>query len=207
MDHGLASRGVGRKPVSKAMDGLVQQPSLSAVGSIEKKERQQGTAVEALHEAKAGDLGSCALKHFMPSLAVHHNDTDSGSVDISYKQDYLTCANLHPKNTLGTEISLMQQSCPVGDMQAICQLYLLQEEEDENVEENEEYQEGKLRFAGGRKEEATYDAGDEEDKRIAADARREAERQGGEEEVRCEDMVLVWPLLFASKRPRTRCRC
>ena len=83
----------------------------------------------------------------------------------------------------------------------------VQEEEDENVEENEEYREGKLRFAGGRKEEATYDAGDEEDKRIAADARREAERQGGEEEVRCEDMVLVWPLLFASKRPRTRCRC
>lgn len=59
----------------------------------------------------------------------------------------------------------------------------LQEEEDENVEENEEYQEGKLRFAGGRKEEATYDAGDEEDKQIAADVRREAERQGGEEEV------------------------
>ncbi len=61
----------------------------------------------------------------------------------------------------------------------------MQEEEDENVEENEEYQEGKLRFAGGRKEEATYDAGDEEDKQIAAEARREAERQGGEEEVGC----------------------
>ncbi|KAL3142271.1 hypothetical protein ABBQ38_002614 [Trebouxia sp. C0009 RCD-2024] len=59
------------------------------------------------------------------------------------------------------------------------------EEEDENVEENEEYQEGKLRFAGGRKEEATYDAGDEEDKQIAADVRREAERQGGEEEAKC----------------------
>ena len=60
---------------------------------------------------------------------------------------------------------------------------LLQEEEDENVEENEEYQEGKLRFAGGRKEEATYDAGDEEDKQIAADVRHEAERRGGEGEV------------------------
>ena len=59
----------------------------------------------------------------------------------------------------------------------------MQEEEDENVEENEEYQEGKLRFAGGRKEEATYDAGDEEDKQIAASARREAERQGGQGEV------------------------
>ena len=63
------------------------------------------------------------------------------------------------------------------------EISLVQEEEDENVEENEEYQEGKLRFAGGRKEEATYDAGDEEDKQIAADVRREAERQGGEEEV------------------------
>jgi hypothetical protein len=58
-----------------------------------------------------------------------------------------------------------------------------QEEEDENVEENEEYQEGKLRFAGGRKEEATYDAGDEEDKQIAAAVRKEAEGRGGEGEV------------------------
>ena len=60
---------------------------------------------------------------------------------------------------------------------------MLQEEEDENVEENEEYREGKLRFAGGRKEEATYDAGDEEDKEIADAVRKEAERRGGEEEV------------------------
>lgn len=82
----------------------------------------------------------------------------------------------------------------------------MQEEEDENVEENEEYREGKLRFAGGRKEEATYDAGDEEDKQIAADVRREAERQGGQEEVRCQDMSLVRPTLFASKCPRTSCR-
>jgi len=59
----------------------------------------------------------------------------------------------------------------------------VQEEEDENVEENEEYQEGKLRFAGGRKEEATYDAGDEEDKQIAAAVRKEAEGRGGEGEV------------------------
>ena len=59
----------------------------------------------------------------------------------------------------------------------------MQEEEDENVEENEEYQEGKLRFAGGRKEEATYDAGDEEDKQIAAAVRKEAEGRGGEGEV------------------------
>jgi len=59
----------------------------------------------------------------------------------------------------------------------------VQEEEDENVEENEEYQEGKLRFAGGRKEEATYDAGDEEDKQIAAAVRKESERRGGEGEV------------------------
>ena len=59
----------------------------------------------------------------------------------------------------------------------------MQEEEDENVEENEEYREGKLRFAGGRKEEATYDAGDEEDKEIAATVRKEAEQRGGEAEV------------------------
>ena len=71
---------------------------------------------------------------------------------------------------------------------------MAQEEEDENVEENEEYREGKLRFAGGRKEEATYDAGDEEDKQIAADVRREAEQQGGEEEVRCGTTVLFWLL-------------
>lgn len=83
------------------------------------------------------------------------------------------------KTTLGIVSSVSQQSC----LQAMCQPYLLQEEEDENVEENEEYREGKLRFAGGRKEEATYDAGDEEDKQIAADVRQEAEQQGGEEEV------------------------
>ena len=83
---------------------------------------------------------------------------------------------------------------------------LVQEEEDENVEENEEYREGKLRFAGGRKEEATYDAGDEEDKQIAADVRREAEQQSGEEEVRSEDTVLVRPPLFASKCSRLGCK-
>lgn len=40
-----------------------------------------------------------------------------------------------------------------------------------------------MRFAGGRKEEATYDAGDEEDKQIAAAVRKESERRGGEGEV------------------------
>lgn len=62
------------------------------------------------------------------------------------------------------------------------------------MEENEEYQEGKLRFAGGRKEEATYDAGDEEDKQIAADVRREAEQQGGEGEVWRGTTFLFWLL-------------
>ena len=83
----------------------------------------------------------------------------------------------------------MSHGVPVSEFSETFQsgfveISLVQEEEDENVEENEEYQEGKLRFAGGRKEEATYDAGDEEDKQIAADVRREAERQGGEEEVK-----------------------
>ena len=66
-----------------------------------------------------------------------------------------------------------------------------QEEEDENVEENEEYQEGKLRFAGGRKEEATYDAGDEEDKQIAAAVRKEAEGRGGEGEVLLSSLMGI----------------
>lgn len=66
-----------------------------------------------------------------------------------------------------------------------------QEEEDENVEENEEYQEGKLRFAGGRKEEATYDAGDEEDKQIAAAVRKEAEGRGGEGEVSLSSLFEI----------------
>ena len=67
----------------------------------------------------------------------------------------------------------------------------VQEEEDENVEENEEYQEGKLRFAGGRKEEATYDAGDEEDKQIAAAVRKEAEGRGGEGEVSYSSSIEI----------------
>ncbi len=62
-----------------------------------------------------------------------------------------------------------------------------QEEEDENVE----YQEGKLRFAGGRKEEATYDAGDEEDKQIAAAVRKEAEGRGGEGEVSLSSLFEI----------------
>ena len=103
-------------------------------------------------------------------------------------------------------IAMLKSGKPCANAAVLTQLSV-QEEEDENVEENEEYREGKLRFAGGRKEEATYDAGDEEDKQIAADVRREAEQQGGEEEVRCEETVLVWPPLFASKCPRTRCTC
>ena len=45
-----------------------------------------------------------------------------------------------------------------------------QEEEDENEEAEAENQEGKLAWAGGRREEATYEAGDAEDSAIAAAA-------------------------------------
>ena len=60
---------------------------------------------------------------------------------------------------------------------------LLQEDEDENQEAEEEFREGKLQWAGGRKEEATYDAGDNEDAAIAASARRQAEAASGNAEV------------------------
>eukprot|EP00891_Asterochloris_glomerata_P002925 jgi/Astpho2/2925/Aster-x1091 len=53
------------------------------------------------------------------------------------------------------------------------------EDEDENQETEEEFREGKLQWAGGRKEEATYDAGDNEDAAIAASARRQAEAASG----------------------------
>ena len=39
---------------------------------------------------------------------------------------------------------------------------------DENAELDEENAEGKLRFSGGHGEAATYDDGDDEDRRIAA---------------------------------------
>ena len=48
------------------------------------------------------------------------------------------------------------------------------DDEDENMEINEENEEGKLRFAGGRGELATYGEGDEEDKQIELEARRKA---------------------------------
>ena len=40
-----------------------------------------------------------------------------------------------------------------------------------------ENQEGKLAWAGGRKEEATYEAGDAEDKAIAAAAQKAAQQE------------------------------
>lgn len=52
-----------------------------------------------------------------------------------------------------------------------------QEEEDENAEVDRENQEGKLAWAGGRKEEATYEAGDAEDKAIAAAVQNAAQQQ------------------------------
>jgi len=45
-----------------------------------------------------------------------------------------------------------------------------QEDVDENAELDEENAEGKLRFSGGHGEAATYDDGDDEDKRIRAAA-------------------------------------
>ncbi|KAK9816421.1 hypothetical protein WJX72_000053 [[Myrmecia] bisecta] len=54
------------------------------------------------------------------------------------------------------------------------------DDEDENAEENEEYQEAKLRFKGGRAEQATYDAGDQEDRDLAAAARKQSEQRAGD---------------------------
>jgi DNA-directed RNA polymerase I subunit RPA1 len=59
----------------------------------------------------------------------------------------------------------------------------LQEGEDENAELDEENREGKLAWAGGRAEAATYEEGDAEDARAAAAARTAAERQAGEPQV------------------------
>ena len=44
----------------------------------------------------------------------------------------------------------------------------LQEEEDENAEADADMEEGKLQWAGGRREEATYDAGEAEDVALQA---------------------------------------
>ena len=62
-----------------------------------------------------------------------------------------------------------------------------QEEEDENAEVDNENQEGKLAWAGGRKEEATYEAGDAEDKAVAAAAQQAAQKEalGPEVSSRC----------------------
>lgn len=49
----------------------------------------------------------------------------------------------------------------------------MQDDEDENAEAEADMEEGKLAWAGGRKEAATYDDGDEED-RVIAHANRDA---------------------------------
>ena len=77
---------------------------------------------------------------------------------------------------------------------------LLQEDEDENQEIEEEFREGKLQWAGGRKEEATYDAGDKEDAAIAASARRQAEAASGNAEV-----ILIAHERAASEGPVYGC--
>ncbi len=48
--------------------------------------------------------------------------------------------------------------------------FALQVDVDENAELDEENAEGKLRFSGGHGEAATYDDGDDEDRRIRAAA-------------------------------------
>ena len=59
-----------------------------------------------------------------------------------------------------------------------------QDDENENEELDEENVEGKLAWQGGRTEEATYEAGDAEDKAASAAAQAQAARQAGEFEVR-----------------------
>lgn len=55
----------------------------------------------------------------------------------------------------------------------------VQEEEDENAEADADMEEGKLQWAGGRKEAATYDEGEVEDKQIAAASGEAASLEGG----------------------------
>ena len=61
------------------------------------------------------------------------------------------------------------------------------DDDDENREENEENEEGKLRFAGGRGEHASYGDGDEEDKVIESEARKQATARAGDEEDSSDD--------------------
>ncbi len=58
---------------------------------------------------------------------------------------------------------------------------MLQEEEDENAEADADMEEGKLQWAGGRGEAATYDPGDAEDAalRQAADVQEAGAQVGG----------------------------
>ena len=66
----------------------------------------------------------------------------------------------------------------------------VQEEENENEEAEAENQEGKLAWAGGRKEEATYEAGDAEDTAIAAAAQQAAQQQDLGPEVSTQPFLL-----------------
>jgi hypothetical protein len=68
-------------------------------------------------------------------------------------------------------------------MKCLCSIALCfgaQDDADENEEDNEDYREGKLRFAGGRGEAATYDDGDEDDAQLAAALRRETMQEDDE---------------------------
>lgn len=73
-----------------------------------------------------------------------------------------------------------------------------QEEEDENAEVDGENQEGKLAWAGGRKEEATYEAGDADDKALAAQAQQAAQQQDVGPDVR---VAFTSTLLHCLARP------
>lgn len=58
--------------------------------------------------------------------------------------------------------------CSVDQSVLIFGGWPVQEDEDENAEADADMEEGKLQWAGGRKEEATYDAGEAEDVAIQA---------------------------------------
>ena len=66
-----------------------------------------------------------------------------------------------------------------------------QEDADENDELDAENAEGKLAWAGGREEAATYEPGDDEDSAAAAAARAQAERQAGDPPVRAPFPLLT----------------
>lgn len=85
---------------------------------------------------------------------------------------------------------VLAHGCKEGVRKFVC---LLQDDVNEDEEENEDYREGKLRFAGGRGEAATYDEGDQEDRHLAARLQAQS--------LAAQDQDLDAPVRFTSSNP------